>query len=621
MNAIEREIEEQTRDLSIEEIGEVIYELNKDQYEEKPIDIETFITDSYFLGKLWGDEEGESEFYPFWMDKLKEIHPTPFYSPYNECILHLPIGAGKSLCSLTSICYSIYLLLCLKDPQVFYGIRPAGTQIIFTIFSASKTLAEEDDWGRLSSMIEACGWFVDRGIKPSSKSLKYDPTVILDKDVGITIGTHAAHALGKAVFGGVLDEANFAHAKMEKTKEAYLAVSRRMESRFQQMGGAIPGTLFLTSSPKFSTSFLNDRIEASSKSKKTYVVTNTPIWDIKSHLNLYSGKTFPVFLGDEHHDPEILREEQVVSKDPVNVLDVPIEFKETFEKDLIEAIRDIVGKSISGVQAFFRNKNPITLCATIPHRFTQEVITLKFDDDAEELLKFADVNYFKSPMHPESWRFIHVDLSVSGDRTGVASVYCVPQRVEYLGEDNRIYQRNERFFYMDWCLSVKAPMHEEIPHHKLSNFIVWLKRNDYPIKIVTFDQYQSKTTAQNLRLHGIPTGYLSVDGSRNPYVGLRDAIVSKTILLTRHNLLIEELSELQDDGEKIDHLPHLSKDIADGAAGAFFSCQQSDQVMRIGVVEHTRNTDNGPAIQDILREQRLKSVSEIFLPSFIKRKY
>ena len=44
MNAIEREIEEQTKDLSIEEIGEVIYELNKDQYEEKPIDIETFIS-------------------------------------------------------------------------------------------------------------------------------------------------------------------------------------------------------------------------------------------------------------------------------------------------------------------------------------------------------------------------------------------------------------------------------------------------------------------------------------------------------------------------------------------------------------------------------------------------
>jgi hypothetical protein len=613
-----KELEGLPADMSIEDIGEAIFELNKASYEEKPVDITTFVEDSYFLGSMYGSEP-DSVFYPWWLNHLKKIHPSPFFNPYTEVILHLPIGAGKSVFALTSVLYDLYKLLCLKDPQVFYGIRPQGTQITFAIFSALKYLANDDEWGRFSGMIGSSLWFKDRGVIPPDR---VHPTVIFAKGCGITLGTSAIHALGKAVIGGLLDEANFLGTKNDKIKSAYLAVSRRMESRFLQKGGTLPGILFLASSPKFATSFLSERIEAANKSKSTYIVANAPIWHIKGHLGLYSGEMFPIYTGDEFTDPFILEPEAVTQRDPAKIMQVPIEYLDSFQKDMIESIRDIVGTPIAGSQSFFRGRGAIALVATMPHRFSKEVIELTLDNDAGELLDYVDKKYFSDPIFPEAWRFIHVDLSVTMDRTGIGCVFCLPQKTEFFDENGRAYEKSVRSYYMDFGLVLKAKQGQEVPHYKIEAFLLYLKRNGYPIKTVTFDQYQSRTTMQNLLLQGFDVRHCSVDAKRDAYIGLRTEILNKTILLTKHSLLVEELANLQDDGQKIDHLPHLSKDLSDGLAGAYFGCQQSNTVLRITDLKPRApllNPGRFQGVKQLRKEMMMKGVASQFLPSYLDK--
>lgn len=95
--------------LDIQEADTLLFELDKDSYIERPVSIETFLSDSDFLGDVIG-----REIYPFWRNHLTKLFPTTFYSPYSEVILSLPIGSGKTTLSNISILYEIHKLLCLR---------------------------------------------------------------------------------------------------------------------------------------------------------------------------------------------------------------------------------------------------------------------------------------------------------------------------------------------------------------------------------------------------------------------------------------------------------------------------------------------------------------------------
>ena len=85
-------------DLSIFELGEIIYELTENCYIQKPVDIETFIRDPYYLGNSIGDT-----IYPLWVDLLKKVHPHPCLNMYNEIAVSSAIGVGKTTCAIISM--------------------------------------------------------------------------------------------------------------------------------------------------------------------------------------------------------------------------------------------------------------------------------------------------------------------------------------------------------------------------------------------------------------------------------------------------------------------------------------------------------------------------------------
>lgn len=67
-----------------------------EEYNEIPVDIETFIKDDNYMGQAWKDSEGKLKLYPYWLDKLKELFPTNTDVSVNNFIESGARGLGKS---------------------------------------------------------------------------------------------------------------------------------------------------------------------------------------------------------------------------------------------------------------------------------------------------------------------------------------------------------------------------------------------------------------------------------------------------------------------------------------------------------------------------------------------
>ena len=82
-------------------------------YEEIPVDIDTFLEDPEYLGQATNLGK---QIYPFWRQTLREIFANGD-TEYEEIAFTGAIGIGKTAIAVYAIAYLTYRLLCLKFPQ------------------------------------------------------------------------------------------------------------------------------------------------------------------------------------------------------------------------------------------------------------------------------------------------------------------------------------------------------------------------------------------------------------------------------------------------------------------------------------------------------------------------
>ena len=100
-------------------------ELLYSDYDEVPVDIDTFLHEPKYLGRGLINEEGKFTVYPYWVKVLKKIFPDPLKpAQYNTLALTGAIGLGKSFEAVLVGLYELYRMLCLKDPYLYYGLQP-----------------------------------------------------------------------------------------------------------------------------------------------------------------------------------------------------------------------------------------------------------------------------------------------------------------------------------------------------------------------------------------------------------------------------------------------------------------------------------------------------------------
>lgn len=371
-----------------------------------------------------------------------------------------------------------------------------------------------------------------------------------------------------------------------KIMDVYTNIRRRMESRFMVQGRNY-GLMILVSSKATESSFLEAYIADQKKKGYPIYVVDQPLWKIKPAA--YSGKFFKVAVGNKYVPsrvaPRSLTDEQLVEwvessqKIGLNVIDVPIEHYQAFDQNLDKALQDIAGISTSVVTKAFSAERVLECVSENTYNpFRVEIVTMGMKDN----LKLRD--FFDASKIPDKVLaapiFIHLDASLTGDRTGLSGVAIVgTKELTIYGADVDDYTVSEELTYQQvFSVGIQAPSDSEISFEKTRQFIYYLRDEvGLNIKFFSADGFQSADMRQILQTKGFTTGYTSLDRTPDGYDGLRSAVNDKRITLLRGcDTLIEELSELERDNmtRKYDHPQYSTKDIADSLAGAFLDASR-----------------------------------------------
>ena len=543
-------------------------------YETKPVSINTFLDDERFLGTYF-----QGNLFPYWRERLNEIYPSPFYSKHWLVALRGAIGLGKTSCACAGITYDLYRLLCLKHPQKHYGLVPS-TKILFAIFNMTLSLATDVVWDQLSQMFAASPFFSSKmGIMGTKKGSE---ETMFPKRIDFFMGSRLGHTLGKAVFEGIIDEANF-EIMEGQAYESFNGLLRRMESRFMQVGGSIPGRMWVVSSETDKGSAINKVVD-SYRNKDGVMVCQQPLWNVVTQKNgklLYSGNRFWVFAGTESRQPEIIRDgDPILKTESDNCIAVPVEHRNAFEADIHASLRDLAGRSTTSTYKLFRLKDRIHKAATMALLFP-ETIRIDFDDDADQIANYVLVkDYFKTPLKRNIPRYIHIDIGVSGDRLGIAGSYASTFETRTSRNTSTFEETYESVprIVTEWCVGIEPKPGKQVPLYKVRVFIQWLTKQGYTIGKITSDGYQSTEMLQLLTKMGYDAELLSMDRTADPFLAVRSVVYEGRASVPNSELLKKELSELElsADGKKVDHPKRNadnslgSKDVADAVAGSVY---------------------------------------------------
>lgn len=582
---------------SSELLNKIIYA----DYDEVPVDIETFLLDPNYLGKGLVNEEGKFTVYPYWVNTLKEIFPDPLKpAVYNTLALSGAIGLGKSFVAVLCGLYELYRMLCLKDPYLYFGLQPID-KITFAFMNITMDAAKGVAWDKCQQLLQSSPWFMARGTVSKSINPEWSPP----KGIELLYGSQSRHIIGRAVYWAFFDEISFqpnqdVNKQKEKAKTLVNTAAARMQSRFMK-GETNPTLLVLASSKRTDSSFMETFIDGKRKNEsKSTKVVDEPQWVIRTDKD--SPNKFKVAIGNKFLSSEVLplnvsdEEVKIMRDRGYRILDVPMGYYESFIDDIDIALTDIAGISTTNSNKYISGARLSTTKKDyLKNLFTKDIIEVgNGPDDNIQYKDFIDIDNLDPSMKSRPL-YIHMDMSVTGDKTGIAGAWICGKKPPKENEP----PSKELFFRLAFSVSVKAPKGYQISFEKNRQFIYWLKDQGFNIKGISTDTYQSVDTGQTLASKGYNYCVLSmdrVDSDRvcKPYQYLRSTIYEERIEMYDAVLLTDELIGLQRDmnSGKIDHDPSgiNSKDQADAVCGAVWNAAQHAEEYEFDYGENIETT-------------------------------
>lgn len=597
--------------------------LKYSEYEEIPVDIMTFMHDRKYLGNALYNKEGKFTIFPYWENKLQEIFPTNVDTAYNTVVFTGAIGLGKSTIAVICLLYLLYRLLCLKDPYLFYGLQPID-KITISLMNITLENAKGVALDKMNQMILSSEWFLAHGEMCGTVNLEYRP----QKHIELITASSNNQVIGRALFGNFTDEVNFGLTsdveKLKKKQKTLISqVDARMKSRFLR-GTYLPTLNIIASSKNSDQSFLEDFIQSKVKNEsKNTLIVDEPQWVVDARKD--TPEKFYVAVGNKFlanevlpmNAPETLVEEYRAKG--YSMLKVPIGYRENFVENIDGALMDIAGIATASALKYISGKNWYEcINNNIKNPFTKEVIEV--GDNKEDNTQYYD--YFDISVVPPDLKsrplYIHLDMSVSGDKTGIAGTWIKDKYVSALDEA----ASKSLFYRVAFSVAVKAPKGAQVSFEKNKQFIYWLRDQGFRIKKITSDTYQSAPVLQDLRAHGFDCDIQSVDrltgeGKNKicePYHYFRSTINDKRVEVYKTELLTEEIIGLErlSDGH-IDHTSSgiNSKDIADAVCGSIFEASKHAEEFAYDYGESLEETINfNNSSQELTAEQIAQEFEE-----------
>ena len=553
-------------------------------YKEEPVDIITFIKDPKYLGKAWHDSNGKCKLFPYWENMLKQLFPTPYDTAVNNFIESGARGLGKSEIAVTCALYLMYRVMCLKDPHVYFNLKPTE-QIAFAFMNITETLAYDIGVTKFQNTVQLSPWFMSRGTLSGKKEVIWNPPDYIN----IIVGSQPRHVIGQAILCAFFDEISFiANQDVEKQKAKAIDMIDTalggMKTRFTNRGKN-PSLMILASSKRSEKSFLETHMKQKLKSEgENTLIVDEPVWNVRPPSE-YSGKRFKIALGNKFLVSEVIPEGSDVNvyiNKGYQIVDVPVEYKANFTDDIERALCDYAGISSSDITKYI--SGPRLLQAKhkeIVNPFVKDIITVGNDpNDTTQYSDFFDLTRIPSKLRYKPL-YIHFDMSITGDRTGIGGTFIVGKKPGLSQDVNS----KELYFQVAFYVAVQAPKGWQVSFAKNREFVYWLKEQGFNIKGISSDTFQNASLAQDFISKGFKYEIISVDRVNSehvcePYFFFKNALYDGRMLLPEDcSLLTRELVGLERNINtgKIDHTDGGrvgSKDAADAICGSLWNASK-----------------------------------------------
>ena len=537
------------------DFNDIIDILDGEEFDERPVDLETFVTDKNYLGlpelskhqytliekssqiykestliKLFGEEEGSLR----------------YRQTCNEVVAQLGKGSGKDYCSTISVAYIVYLLLCLRDPAAYYG-KPPGDSIDIINIAINAQQANNVFFKGFKNRVTHSPWFAGRYFEKASE-------IKFDKNVTVYSGHSEREAFeGYNVLVAVLDEiSGFAldstsgHDQAKTGSGIYDMYRASVDSRFPDYGKVI-----LLSFPRFKNDYIQQRYDDIVSEKEVISMSHKFKLDPELPDNTV-GNEFEIFWDQDeiisYKYPKVYAIRRPTWE--VNPTRTIEDFKIAFYRDVTDALGRFACMPPEAIDAFFKSR---------------EKIEMAFNDLSLAVDGFGRFEEWFIPEEDKDY-YIHVDLAQKHDHCAVSMAH-IEKFVSVKVTDT--YSQPAPIVKVDAVMYWTPTSDKSVDFGEVRDYILSLRSRGFNIRICTFDRWNSHDMMQQLKQYGINTETLSV--AKKHYDDMAMVVLEERLNGPHIPLLIDELLELRIMRDKVDHPRKGSKDLADAVCGSIYN--------------------------------------------------
>ena len=507
-------------------------------------------------------------------------------------------NSGKDFfCSILQS-YMLQVLRCMRNPQKYFNLAP--TEAIDTVnVSLSQDHAIDVYFVKFEAAILANKWLrkyysIYRGSKlvtlPGNAEGKPRLEILSGKVTftdynlrALAYGCDNEAAEGKNIIYFSADEfsAFKSHTQMANVKKIYSTLRTSATSRF---GTKWKGMIIsYPRSEDDATVKLYDesQISHSTPEGDTIYGSRHMTWEVRPHGS-FSEKTFE-FEG----------------------VQVPIDFRDEFERFPEDSKAKYMCRPPAVESAFITHPERIYGCVVPGKRplFGVEDVDMRLQmGDAE--LDEAKTKYYVGKRI--SWigdhsftamntpRVIHVDGGLSEDKAALIMAHGEQIEVKVLQPDGTFQSVYMNKVIVDAAITWRPNRKKQlqVSLNSIEALILELSKQ-FKILRVSYDQWQGQSALETLQAHGIHAEEHTIRDK--DYLELRMMIYSNAVELLAPTfnfgdmdmenkdaeLLIDELRKLKILNGRVDHLPELSKDLADALAGVNWLLNSIDEKHKV----------------------------------------
>lgn len=543
------------------DFNELLNILDGEDFEERPVDIETFVQSEDYLNlpPLSDNQykliKASSQIYK--LDTLmalygEELAEKRFAETMNEVIFQLGKGSGKGYTSSIACAYIVYLLLCLKDPAKYYG-KPPGDHIAILNIAINAAQAQNVFFKYFKQRITSSPWFIG---KYTEKSGEFQ----FDKNIFVYSGHSEREAWeGYNVIFVILDEiSGFAldsttgNEQAKTASAVYKMYKQSVVSRFPEFGKVV-----LLSFPRFKNDFIQQRYD-SVIAEKDVIIRSHSFKVVPDLPDGTDGNEFTIEWEEDniisYRIPKVFALKRPTWEiNPLIQLD---SLMAAFYDDPTDSLSRFACMPPDAIDAFFKDR------AKIEQAFSSQD-TLNEDYS------------FRATFTPDPHKryYVHVDLARVHDHAAVALAHVEKWEQRNIGGK---LTEPAPVVIVDQVRYWTPSKTKNVDFTEIREYILALKRRGFDIRLVTFDRWESADTIKYLNEKGLKSERLSV--AKKHYddfamvVAENRLVGPSSVTGSKPNLLIDELLQLRImNNDKVDHPRKGSKDLSDAVCGAIYN--------------------------------------------------